>query len=141
MVLLEAAAAFVQATGPFSNPGLLSMYPVFPGLEEAEVLQKEAGSSQGELEPVLVKRMKVESPAVAADVAGEADSATAAAAVAAESWLSSSACLQELTALNGAGELKIQMDDFVAVYLAQIRVGPLHLIKQQRKIIFKRPLL
>lgn len=55
MVLLEAAAAFVQATGPFSNPGLLSVYPVLPGLEEAEVLQKEGGSSQGELEPVLVK--------------------------------------------------------------------------------------
>lgn len=81
--------------------------------------------------------MKVEYPAVAADAAGEADSATAA-AVAAESWLSSSACLQELTALNGAGELKIQMDDFAAVYLAQIRVGPLHLLKQQRKIIKKK---
>lgn len=55
MVLLEVAAAFVQATGPFSNPGLLSMYPMLPGSEEAEALQKEAGSSQGELEPVLVK--------------------------------------------------------------------------------------
>lgn len=55
MVLLEAAAAFVQAMGPFSSPGSLSMYPVLPGLEEAGVLQKEAGSSQGELEPVLVK--------------------------------------------------------------------------------------
>lgn len=55
MVLLEVAAAFVQATGPFSSPGLLSTYPMLPGLEEAEVLQKEAGSSQGEPEPVLVK--------------------------------------------------------------------------------------
>jgi len=55
MVLLEVAAAFVQVMGPFSNPGLLSMYPVPPGLEEAEVLLKEAGSSQGEPEPVLVK--------------------------------------------------------------------------------------
>lgn len=77
--------------------------------------------------------MKVEYPAVAADVAGEADSATAA-AVAAESWLSSSACLQELTALNGAGELKIQMDDFAAVYLAQIRVGPLHLAVRKAEV-------
>lgn len=55
MVLLEAAAAFVQATGPFSSSDLLSMYPVLPGLEQAGVLQKEVGSSQGELEPVLVK--------------------------------------------------------------------------------------
>lgn len=77
--------------------------------------------------------MKVEYPAVAADVAGEADSATAA-AVAAESWLSSSACLQELTALNGAGELKIQMDGFAAVYLAQIRVGPLHLAVRKAEV-------
>lgn len=64
---------------------------------------------------------------MAADVAGEDVSATASAAVVAGSWLSSSACLEELTALNGAGELKIQMDDFAAGYLAQIRVGPLHL--------------
>lgn len=78
--------------------------------------------------------MKVEYPAVAADVAGEADSATAAVAVAAESWPSSSACLQELTALNGAGELKILMDDFAAVYLAQIKVGPLHLAERKAEV-------
>lgn len=78
--------------------------------------------------------MKVEYPVVAADVAGEADSATAAAAGAAESWLSSSACLQELTALNGDEELKIQMDDFVAAYLAQIRVGPLHLAVRKAEV-------
>lgn len=77
--------------------------------------------------------MKVEYPAVPADVAGEADSATAA-AVAAESWLSSSACLLELTALNGAEELKIQMDDFVAEYLAQLRVGPSHLAVRKAEV-------
>lgn len=71
--------------------------------------------------------MKVEYPAVAADGAAEDVSATVFVAAIAESWLRSFACLQELTALDGVAELKIQMDDFAAGYLAQIKVGPLHL--------------
>lgn len=73
--------------------------------------------------------MKVEYPAGAADVAAEDVSATVFVAAIAESWLSSFACLQELTALDGVAELKIQTDDFAAGYLAQIKVGPLHLLK------------
>lgn len=53
MALLEVAAAFVQAMGPFSIPGLLLMYPLLLGLEEVEVLLKAAGSNQEELEPEL----------------------------------------------------------------------------------------
>lgn len=53
MVLPEVAVALDQAREPSSTLGLQSLCPENPGLEEAEGLQKAAGSSLEEQAPEL----------------------------------------------------------------------------------------